>query len=47
MTEILRQELTIRAPSRIVYELLTDAASLTEWMAAEAKVTPLPGGLIW
>lgn len=44
---ILRQEITIRAPARIVYELLTDTASFVEWMAAEAKLDPRPDGLVW
>ena len=45
MSEILTQELTIRAPARIVYELLTDAESFAEWMAADAELQPWPGGV--
>ena len=45
MSEILTQELTIRAPAQIVYELLTDAESLAEWMAADTELQPWPGGV--
>lgn len=43
--EILTQELTIRAPARVVYELLTDAESFAEWMAVEAELEPWVDGL--
>jgi uncharacterized protein YndB with AHSA1/START domain len=46
MNEILTQELTIRAPARIVYELLTDASSFAEWMAVEAELEPWAGGVV-
>jgi uncharacterized protein YndB with AHSA1/START domain len=46
MSEILTQELTIRAPARIVYELLTDAAHFAEWMAVEAELEPWPDGTV-
>ena len=47
MTDILTQEVTIQAPARIVYQLLTDAASFVEWMAVEARLDPRPDGQIW
>ena len=46
MNEILTQALTIAAPARVVYELLTDAHSFAEWMAAEAEIDPRPDGMI-
>jgi uncharacterized protein YndB with AHSA1/START domain len=46
LTELLTQELTIRAPARIVYELLTDPHSFGEWMAAKATLEPWPDGLV-
>jgi uncharacterized protein YndB with AHSA1/START domain len=46
MSEILTQELTIRAPARIVFELLTDARYVAEWMAVEAEIEPWPDGLV-
>jgi uncharacterized protein YndB with AHSA1/START domain len=45
MSEILTQELTIRAPASVVYALLTDARSFAEWMAVEAELEPWSGGL--
>lgn len=45
MSEILTQELTIRAPARIIYELLTDSDGFAEWMAVEAELQAWPGGL--
>ena len=42
MNEVLTQALTIAAPARVVYELLTDAHSFAEWMAAEAEIDPRP-----
>ena len=47
MTELVRQELTIQAPARIIYELLTDARRFVEWMAVEAELEPRPGGRVW
>lgn len=46
LTEILIQELTIRAPAHIVYELLTDARSFAQWMAMEAEIEPWPDGMV-
>jgi uncharacterized protein YndB with AHSA1/START domain len=46
MREILTQVLTIRAPARIVYELLTDAHQFAEWMAVEAELEPWPDGRV-
>jgi uncharacterized protein YndB with AHSA1/START domain len=34
----------IQAPATVVFEMLTQAHLLTEWMAAEATVDPRPGG---
>jgi uncharacterized protein YndB with AHSA1/START domain len=34
----------IDAPAAVVFEMLTDASLLTEWMAAHADVDPRPGG---
>ena len=46
MSEILTQELTIRAPAQVVYELLTDARSFAEWMAVEAELEPWADGTV-
>jgi uncharacterized protein YndB with AHSA1/START domain len=46
MSDILTQVLTIRAPARIVYELLTDSDSFAEWMALEASLEPWPDGSV-
>jgi len=37
-------EIRIEAPAETVYEMLTDADLLTEWMAREAQVDRRPGG---
>jgi uncharacterized protein YndB with AHSA1/START domain len=34
----------IEAPADVVFDMLTDAGLLTEWMAAEARVDRRPGG---
>jgi uncharacterized protein YndB with AHSA1/START domain len=34
----------IKAPADVVFEMLTDAKLLTEWMAREADVDARPGG---
>ncbi|MCC6179852.1 MAG: SRPBCC domain-containing protein [Chloroflexi bacterium] len=46
MSEILTQELTIRAPARIVYELLTDPRAFAEWMAVAAELEPWCNGMV-
>jgi uncharacterized protein YndB with AHSA1/START domain len=46
MNEILTQVLTIAAPARVVYELLTDPHAFGEWMAADAVLDPRPDGMI-
>ena len=40
------QELTIAAPAPVVYELFTDPASFGEWMAADATLEPVEGGIV-
>ena len=42
--EPVRHELTIEAPAEVVFELLTDADGLLEWLAVEATVDLRPGG---
>jgi uncharacterized protein YndB with AHSA1/START domain len=40
------QELTIAAPTDVVYRLLTDPAGFVRWMAEEAVLDPRPGGVV-
>ena len=45
---LLTYELQIDAPVELVFELLTDAAALLQWIAVEAESDPHPGGeLTW
>jgi len=46
MTEevLVEQEIDIEAPIGTVFELLTDARGLLEWMAVEAESDPVVGG---
>jgi len=46
MTEeaLVEQEIEIEAPIEAVFELLTDARGLLEWMAVEAESDPVVGG---
>jgi uncharacterized protein YndB with AHSA1/START domain len=47
MSEVLvEEEVMIAAPREVVFELLTTAQGLLEWMAVEAECEPAPGGLI-
>ena len=48
MTEatVVEKEIEIEAPADIVFEMLTDAEALCEWMAAEAQTEVVVGGLI-
>jgi uncharacterized protein YndB with AHSA1/START domain len=41
---VIDYEIRIDAPAEAVFEMLTDADRLTEWMAREARVDPRPGG---
>jgi uncharacterized protein YndB with AHSA1/START domain len=41
---VIEHAIRIEAPAEIVYEMLTDAALLGEWMAREAHADPRPGG---
>jgi uncharacterized protein YndB with AHSA1/START domain len=36
----------IEAPAQVVFEMLTDAKLLTEWMAQHADVDSRPGGVV-
>ena len=45
-TTVVEQEIEIEAPADIVFELLTDAEALCEWMAVEAQTEVVVGGLI-
>ena len=40
------QELTVRAPAQVLYELLTDPALFVQWMAEDATLDPRPGGVV-
>jgi uncharacterized protein YndB with AHSA1/START domain len=40
------QELTIAAPTHLVYDLLVDPAEFVKWMAVEATLEPRPGGVV-
>jgi uncharacterized protein YndB with AHSA1/START domain len=40
------QELTVRAPIDDVYALFTDADLFVEWMAEDATLDPVPGGVV-
>ena len=40
------QELTIAAPVEDVYALLTDPALFVQWMAEDATLDPVPGGVV-
>jgi uncharacterized protein YndB with AHSA1/START domain len=46
VTELLHYEIEIAAPVGVVYELLTEADGLLEWIAVEATVDARPGGVI-
>lgn len=45
MTE-LRYEITIEAPAEAVFQLLTERDGLLRWMAVEAEVDPVAGGVV-
>jgi uncharacterized protein YndB with AHSA1/START domain len=40
------QELTIAAPTGVVYRLLTDPAEFVSWMAEQVVLDPRPGGVV-
>jgi uncharacterized protein YndB with AHSA1/START domain len=40
------QELTVAAPVEDVYALLTDPALFVTWMAEDATLVPVPGGVV-
>ena len=40
------QELVVRAPIEQVFELLVDPELFVQWMADEATLEPVPGGLV-
>jgi uncharacterized protein YndB with AHSA1/START domain len=42
--KLVEQRLFIDAPPARIYELLTDATQLVEWMAPIARADPVPGG---
>jgi uncharacterized protein YndB with AHSA1/START domain len=44
--KLVDERIVIDAPPMHVYELLTDAAWLVEWMAPDATAEPRPGGTI-
>jgi uncharacterized protein YndB with AHSA1/START domain len=44
--KLVEKRLFIDAPPARVYELLTDAELLVEWMAPVAEVDPTPGGAV-
>lgn len=44
--KLVDRELLIAAPPSVVYELLTDAELLVEWMAPIAELDPRPGGVV-
>ena len=45
-TLLVEQEIEIKAPAEIVFELLTDAQGLLEWIAVEAQSEASVGGRI-
>lgn len=45
-TDIVNYQLTIDAPRATIFELLTEADGLLQWIAIEAVVEPEPGGVI-
>jgi uncharacterized protein YndB with AHSA1/START domain len=40
------QQLVVRASAQRVFELFTDPTQFTQWMAPEATLEPIPGGII-
>lgn len=44
--KLVEKRMVIRAPAQVIYELLTDADLLVEWMAPIAALDPRPGGLV-
>jgi uncharacterized protein YndB with AHSA1/START domain len=45
---VIDYRIRIEAPASVVFDMLTDADLLTEWMAAEATSDPVPdGGFRW
>jgi uncharacterized protein YndB with AHSA1/START domain len=40
------RELTIAAPTEVVYRLLTEPTEFVRWMAEEATLDPRPGGAV-
>jgi uncharacterized protein YndB with AHSA1/START domain len=46
VTDLVEYELEIDAPPAIVYELLTTVDGLKRWIAADAVVEPVPGGIL-
>lgn len=45
-SDIVSYELTINAPPATVFDLLTEAEGLLQWIAVEAEVEAQPGGRI-
>lgn len=46
-TVLVEREIEIDAPREIVFELLTEARGLLEWMAVEAESDVVVGGRLW
>jgi uncharacterized protein YndB with AHSA1/START domain len=42
---VVRRETHIRAPSAVVFALLTDPQKILNWMGTEAQIEPQTGGL--
>jgi len=40
------QRLVVRASAQRVFELFTDPAQFTQWMAPQATLEPIPGGIV-
>ena len=40
------QQLVVRASAQRVFELFTDPAQFTQWMAPHATLEPIPGGTV-
>ena len=40
------QEMSIRAPAQLVYEMLTDPGLFVQWMAVDATLDPREGGIV-
>ena len=40
------QEMSVRAPAHLVYQMLTDPTLFVQWMAVDATLDPRAGGIV-